>query len=629
MIQLDPCFKTWSRQEPGYVFISEKPAFGPGWRDHSFRWPDDKNKIIDFVKSRVSANIYWAPLVFNKPRRREENVTPGNILFADLDPVDPRTLNIKPSLAWESSRKRYAAVWFLKDTLTPSSLRELNRNLTYDIGADKGGWDLTQVLRIPGSKNYKYNPPSRGKLLWFEKSLIYSKDSFQFRKEPQKPEENTQTLIKLLSKYRKKLPSKISHLLQYPESRVETGRRSDMLWYVESEMVKAKIPLEDIILMVKLSSWNKYKDRKDEWKRLTTEISKVYNDAKKIIPQAERGEPEAGLPWETLDGLMGSLRDHPGWLIKNIWMRRSHGIIAGEPKTFKSTVALDLALSVASGEPLFGEFEVVEKGPVLVIQNENSKWIMKDRLEKILSNKGIKGGVTRTGKRSYQISFSPELPLYFLNNYGYTFSDPLHREELEITIGEIRPILIILDPLYLMFDGDINSAKDLNPILSWLLELKDNFSTSIIVIHHWNKGGTSSRGGQRMLGSTTLHGWVESALYMESNFDDETTDPVSRVLIEREFRAAGLYPKLELEITMGDFGSPIYEPKLQEVTATNALRDLMDLLSMYPTGISLRQASKDLKISRDKIERLVLKSQKRVVIQKGDRGKSATIRLSG
>lgn len=633
MIQLDPCFKTWSRQGPGYIFISEKPASGPGWKDHSFKWPDDKQNIIDFVgkKDKTQTNLYWAPLVFNKPRRLEENVTSGNILFADLDPVDPKTLNIRPTLAWESSNKRYAAIWFVKETLPPGPLRELNRGLTYEIGADKGGWDLTQVLRIPGSKNYKYNPSHRGKLLWFNKSLIYNKENFQFKEEPKKPEENTQTLIELLSKYRKKIPSRVSRLLQYPESRVELGRRSDMLWYIESELVKAQIPLEDIILMVKLSAWNKYRGRRDEWKRLTTEISKVYNDAQGEI-QAHIGEEdgggESGLPWETFGGLMGSLRAQPGWLIKNIWMRRSHGMVAGEPKTFKSTVALDMAISVASGEPLFGEFEVMESGPVLVIQNENSKWIMKDRMEKILNNKKIVGKVVKRTRRTLDITFAKELPIYFLNNYGYTFSDPLHRKELEQAINEIKPVMVVLDPLYLMFDGDINSAKDLNPILSWLLELKNVFNTSIVVVHHWNKGGTSSRGGQRMLGSTTLHGWVESALYMESSVDEEGPQPVSRIIIEREFRAAGLYPKLELQIAMGDFGTPLYEPTLQEIIRTNTLSDLMDLLSMYPNGISLRQASKDLNISRDKVEKLVSKSQGKIIIQRGgQQGKSATIRM--
>jgi len=33
---------------------------------------------------------------------------------------------------------------------------ELNRRLAYTLGADPSGWDLTQLLRVPGTRNHKY-----------------------------------------------------------------------------------------------------------------------------------------------------------------------------------------------------------------------------------------------------------------------------------------------------------------------------------------------------------------------------------------------------------------------------------------------------------------------------------------
>jgi hypothetical protein len=38
-------------------------------------------------------------------------------------------------------------------------------------------------------------------------------------------------------------------------------------------------------------------------------------------------------------------------MIKDFWMRGSHGIIAGEPKSFKSTLAMDMLTSVAADKP--------------------------------------------------------------------------------------------------------------------------------------------------------------------------------------------------------------------------------------------------------------------------------------
>jgi hypothetical protein len=53
-------------------------------------------------------------------------------------------------------------LWECDDVVT----EELNQRLTYALGSDVSGWDLTQVLRVPGTLNYKYTPAPRVRLLW-------------------------------------------------------------------------------------------------------------------------------------------------------------------------------------------------------------------------------------------------------------------------------------------------------------------------------------------------------------------------------------------------------------------------------------------------------------------------------
>ncbi|MFA5543625.1 MAG: AAA family ATPase [Bacilli bacterium] len=627
------CFKTWQYQEKtGYIFISKK--YRNIWKDYSFKWPEQKQDLIDRYRllSQSESDLYWCPMVFNKPRRLEEYTLPGNTLFADLDYVTPEECSIKPSVAWKSSTNRYQALWYLNQSLNQEEFQQINRKLTYSIGADKGGWDLTQVLRIPGTYNYKYSPPVKGQLLWFDQETLYNKETFL--KLPNNPETGSSSeadtilsFIQLLSKHRKKINSKVSRLLQYPESRVERGKRSDTLWYIESELVKAEIPLEDIALLIKGSAWNKYRGRKDEMKRIMTEISKVYNDKVEESPilddELEESEDLVHtLPWIDFQTVMAGVKSLPGWLVKDIWLRRSHGMIAGEPKTFKSTLSLDMAISVASGRPFLGKFPVGEVGPVMIIQNENADWIIKDRMEKILANRGIIGEVREVDKRLFKIKFAPELPIAFLNNYGYSFSDPLHRDALEQAIEQVKPVLVIFDPLYLMFEGEINSAKELNPVLQWLLELRNTYNTAIQLIHHWNKGGASSRGGQRMLGSTTLHGWNESALYTRFIGESQETENASKIIIEREYRAAGIMPKLEVDIQMGKMYDPLYVPKIQETFSKQSqVTDLMDLLSQYPKGLSIAQAAEELGISRRALTNLVDESRGRVSVVTGPKNR--------
>ena len=62
---------------------------------------------------------------------------------------------MRPSIAWASSDKRYQGLWALDGSEDIKDIELVNKDLTYHIGADKGGWDVTQVLRVPGSPNFK------------------------------------------------------------------------------------------------------------------------------------------------------------------------------------------------------------------------------------------------------------------------------------------------------------------------------------------------------------------------------------------------------------------------------------------------------------------------------------------
>lgn len=630
MSGINVCFKTWShQQQEGYVFLCTKDRATGDWADQSFKWPEDRNNIAKWASGRESKDLYWCPIIFSKARRLLKNALPSRVLYADLDPINPTTVEIKPTVAWESSKNRFQALWWLSTHLGGESFENMNKALTYSMGADKGGWDITQVLRIPGTLNYKYDPPRKGKLMWAATSA-YNPERFRHLKadEVQGNLEGPKSLLQLLSQYRRKIPKKVSALLQYPEERVGTGNRSDILWYLEHELIQARIPLEDIVELVRLSKWNKYKGRRDEYKRLHTEITKVWEATKDGDPTPSHDKriaeaPEAdsnSLCVVDYSGIMSSIRSRPGWLIKDLWLNRSHGMVAGEPKTFKSTITLDIAASIASGHPLWGTYDVHEQGPVLIVQNENQDWITRDRLEKISSAKGLTGTVEKESKRKLSVEFAPEIPISFINNQGFAFDDPLQLEQLESVIADQKPILTIFDPLYLMFEGELNSAKDLQPILQWLLYIRNEYKTGIMLIHHWNKNGASSRGGQRMLGSTTLHGWTESSLYM--NRVDDGSGKQAGVIVEREFRAAGMMPKLDLSITMGEFGDPMYNVCIKDATTSTAV-ELLDLLSMYPRGLSINSICKELSLSRRATQAMIERAKDKVRVSRGN-GKRST-----
>jgi hypothetical protein len=54
------------------------------------------------------------------------------------------------------------------------------------------------------------------------------------------------------------------------------------------------------------------------------------------------------------------------WLVEGLWSDQAVGILGGEPKCCKSFLALDLAVSVASGAPCLRQFPVHRSGTVLL-----------------------------------------------------------------------------------------------------------------------------------------------------------------------------------------------------------------------------------------------------------------------
>src|SRR5690606_28356362 len=60
------------------------------------------------------------------------------------------------------------------------------------------------------------------------------------------------------------------------------------------------------------------------------------------------------------------------WLVRSLWSEQAVGFIAGTPKSCKSWLGLDLAISVASATPCLERFEVEQPGPTLVFLAEDS-----------------------------------------------------------------------------------------------------------------------------------------------------------------------------------------------------------------------------------------------------------------
>ena len=69
------------------------------------------------------------------------------------------------------------------------------------------------------------------------------------------------------------------------------------------------------------------------------------------------------------------------WLIDQLWTAHAVGIIGGTPKSYKTWMALEMAVSVASGSACLTTFAVPSPGPVLLYAAEDSQATLRLRLE--------------------------------------------------------------------------------------------------------------------------------------------------------------------------------------------------------------------------------------------------------
>lgn len=148
--------------DEGYICIAttRPPAKRDTFHEEYFDWPRDKAKMIEYIdKVAPSYNVYFGVNMLSVPRRKKDNCIPQNLVWADLDSCRPDQLDIVPQCVIESSPNRYQSIWRLDRKIDPRIAEHYSKRIAYHyagLGVDKAGHDLTQLLRVPGTFNFKY-----------------------------------------------------------------------------------------------------------------------------------------------------------------------------------------------------------------------------------------------------------------------------------------------------------------------------------------------------------------------------------------------------------------------------------------------------------------------------------------
>lgn len=228
-------------------------------------------------------------------------------------------------------------------------------------------------------------------------------------------------------------------------------------------------------------------------------------------------------------------------------------LIFGDEGSWKSVLALHTAHSISRGSPWLG-FKTYPCN-VLRLQVELPMYTDRARIEKYcLASKEI-----------YIARHKDNIPEPDLeaaaNHYAYPYN-AINRTEQFIHIDEVSgweslrknietcimflpeaPLVVILDPLYKMFNRDLNNEQDLKVLLDKADIVMEDFSKyvpgiSFIIIHHTRKskageyGQTADMGIQDASNSRSLVKWVDTAIRVYPEPHDKTRTKVKMVFLK-------------------------------------------------------------------------------------------------
>ena len=171
----------------------------------------------------------------------------------------------------------------------------------------------------------------------------------------------------------------------------------------------------------------------------------------------------------------------PAWLIPGLVPDNATVLMVGETGSFKSFIALDMALAVATGQSTCG-CQPVRQGPVFYAALEG-------RSE-------VKLGRRRAWKAARGVNAAPDFYVGRAPRLVDGDDDLLSfGQEIAKALAGRRPALIVIDTLAKVMTGlNENSAQDTGKLVAWADDLRDCFHCPVLVLHHKDKAGVGARG---------------------------------------------------------------------------------------------------------------------------------------
>ena len=230
----------------------------------------------------------------------------------------------------------------------------------------------------------------------------------------------------------------------------------------------------------------------------------------------------------------------PPWLVTGLVTRGGVTVIGAEPKAAKTWLGTELAIGVATGSKVCGEFSAA-LGRVAYFYAEDLDHQVRNRVRALVAGRG--GEVPERG-RLYVRPRAMFLDITKVDDLAWIVASCRRLGQLD---------LLVLDPLRDIHSAAEDKSDEMSPVMRSLRLVATLLGCTVAVVHHAGKSSKDTdarRPGQKLRGSGAIHGAIDSGIYLENSTGDGVS--VIRNVVRSEVKGARSAGKFSLAVTIED-----------------------------------------------------------------------------
>lgn len=243
---------------------------------------------------------------------------------------------------------------------------------------------------------------------------------------------------------------------------------------------------------------------------------KTFSPAEQVDPAVDLGAIPPPLPQIlNLEQLVDAAVEPPPLIIEGILHQGCKMVLGGTSKSNKSWCLLDLALSVASGQPWWGR--ACAKMPVVYINFELHTWAVCQRVNALCAARPECKGMGKT--------------LHVWNLRGHNADMTELRPKLEEQLARYQFGMIILDPAYkVLGNRDENANGEIASLMNEFEAMAQKTGAAVVVAHHFAKGDSTAKSAMDRMSGAGAWARDPDSIVVLTPHEEENCFTVSTIL---------------------------------------------------------------------------------------------------